>query len=49
MNKLVFRGKNVVDYEMKDPRGFSNHIFNALGRDSSMHEEDGNYFSLMMI
>ena len=49
MNKLIFRDENVVNYEMKDPRGFSNHIFNALGRDSSMHEEDGNYFSLMMI
>ena len=37
MNKLILRDTNGVDYEVKDPNKFSNHIFNV-------HEEGGHYF-----
>ena len=44
MNKLILRDTNGVDYEVKDPNKFSNHIFNVHGEGSSIHEEGGHYF-----
>ena len=44
MNKLILRDRNGVDYEVKDPQRFSNHIFNVHGEGSSIHEEEGHYF-----
>ena len=44
MKKLILRDRNGVDYEVKDPQRFSNHIFNVHGEGSSIHEEEGHYF-----
>ena len=44
MNKLILRDRNGVDYEVKGPQRFSNHIFNVHDEGSSIHEEEGHYF-----
>ena len=44
MNQLILRDRNRVDYEVKDPQRFSDHIFNVHGEGSSIHEEEGHYF-----
>ena len=44
MIKLILRDRNRVDYEVKDPQRFSNHIFKVHGEGSSIHEEEGHYF-----
>ena len=44
MNKLILRDTNGVDYEVKDPQRFSDHIFRVHGSGSSIHEEEGHYF-----
>ena len=44
MKKLILRDRNGVDYEVKDPQGFSDHIFRVHGSGSSIHEEEGHYF-----
>ena len=44
MSKLILRDRNGVDYVVKDPQEFSNHIFNVHGEGSSIHEEEGHYF-----
>ena len=41
---LILRDRNGVDYEVKDPKRFSNHIFNVHGEGSSIHEEEEHYF-----
>ena len=41
---LILRDRNGVDYEVKDPKRFSNHIFNVHGERSSIHEEEEHYF-----
>ena len=44
MNQLILRDRNGVDYEVKDPQRFFNHIFNAYGEGLSIHKEKGHYF-----
>ena len=44
MKKLILTDRNGVDYEVKDPQGFSDHIFRVHGSGSSIHEEEGHYF-----
>ena len=44
MNKLILRDKSGVDYVVKDPQRFSNHIFKIHGEGTSIHEEEGRYF-----
>ena len=44
MKKLILRDRNGVNYEVKDPQRFSNHIFTVHGEGSSIHEEEGHYF-----
>ena len=44
MNKLILTDRNGVDYEVKNPQRFSDHIFRVHGSGSSIHEEEGHYF-----
>lgn len=44
MDKLILTDKNGVDYEVKNPQRFSDHIFRVHGSGSSIHEEEGHYF-----
>ena len=44
MNQLILWDRNGVDYEVKDPQRFSNHIFNVKGEGSSIHGEERHYF-----
>ena len=44
MVQLILKDRNGVDYEVKDPQRFSNHIFYVHGEGSSLHEEEGHYF-----
>ena len=44
MDKLILTDKNGVDYEVKNPQRFSDHIFKVHGSGSSIHEEEGHYF-----
>ena len=44
MTKLILTDRNGVNYEVKDPQRFSDHIFRVHGRGSSIHEEEGHYF-----
>ena len=45
MKKLILRDRNGLDYEVKDPRRFSNNIFNVHGEGLSIQEEEGHYLS----
>ena len=44
MNKLILTDRNGVDYEIKNPQTFSDHIFRVHASGSSIHEEEGHYF-----
>ena len=44
MKNLILRDRNGLDYEVKDPQRFLNHIFNVHGEGSSIHEVEGYYF-----
>ena len=44
MNNLILTDQNGVDYEVKNPQRFSDHIFRVHGSGSSIHEEEGHYF-----
>ncbi len=44
MNKLILTDRNGVDYEIKNPQRFSDHIFRVHESGSSIHEEEGHYF-----
>ena len=44
MNKLILTDRNGVDYEVKNPQRFSDHILRVHGSGSSIHEEEGHYF-----
>ena len=46
MTKLILTDKNGVDYEVKNPHRFSDHIFRVYGSGSSIHEEEGHYFEV---
>ena len=44
MNNLILTDQNGVDYEVKNPQRFSDHIFRGYGSGSSIHETEGHYF-----
>ena len=44
MNRLILTDRNGVDYEIIDPQGFSDHIFNSHGEGLPVHEEEDHYF-----
>ena len=43
MKKLILTDRNGVDYEVKGPQRFSNHIFRVHASGSSIHGEEGHY------
>ena len=44
MNKLILTDRNGVDYVVKNPQRFSDHIFRVHGCGYSIHEKEGHYF-----
>ena len=46
---LILRDRNGVDYEVKDPKRFSNHIFNVHGEGHLSMRKKNIIFLLIMI
>ena len=46
MMKYFIKDKNGSDYEIKDIKKFKNHIFTHHATGTSLHEENGFYFTV---